>query len=196
MIPTNHNPYSTWGSTSSSGSSIYGALPYPNSPPPSNPLPNLATFHITAFDPTILNSQVVGTSNGQVYYTISTDAQMAGYTVVKRVDGQGVALVEWQRHARVEVRGAVQKQDTKDWLKISRDQSYRMMTVRGTQYKWVPENQYINLYSRSSTPQFYGRISRGEGSVVLEVTGDAMQNGLLDAIVTAAVILQCGSNID
>ncbi|KAJ7064787.1 hypothetical protein C8F01DRAFT_983428 [Mycena amicta] len=204
-IPTNLNPYSAWsqqssasGSSSSSSSSspsMYGALPYPNAPG-TNPAPNLATFHLTSFNPTILNCYVLGTSSAQIYYTVSTDSQMVGYTVIKTVDGRGVALVEWQKHPRVEVRGAVPKQDTRDWLKLSRDKTYRTMTIRGVQYKWIPDKEYINLYSRGPTAQFYGRISRGDNSVVLEVTGEAMQVGLLDGIVTAAVVLQCGQNFD
>ncbi|KAF7325981.1 hypothetical protein MKEN_00449000 [Mycena kentingensis (nom. inval.)] len=199
MIPTNMNPYSSWGGSSSSSSGatspIYGALPYPRASG-GNPAPSLATFHLTSFSPTILNSWVIGASAGQAYYQITTDKQMVGYTVIKTVDGRSVALVEWQKHPRVEVRGAVEKQDTREWLRISRDKTYRTMTLKNLEFKWIPEDKYINLYSKSSHPQFYGRISRAENAVVIEVTGEAMQMGLLDGIVTAAVILQCGQNID
>jgi hypothetical protein len=49
---------------------------------------------------------------------------MPGYTVFKNaLDKKSIALVEWTKHPRVEVRGAVPKQETKEWLKISRDKT-------------------------------------------------------------------------
>jgi hypothetical protein len=93
------------------------------------------------------------------------------------------------------------------------------MTVRGFQYTWAPENEYINvselylpllfgqvidddwlhfnqLCSSGPSPQFLGRISRGEDTVVVELTADAIQLGLQDTTIVVAVLLQCGHNID
>ncbi|KAJ7104398.1 hypothetical protein B0H15DRAFT_942392 [Mycena belliarum] len=43
---------------------------------------------------------------------------------------------------------------------------------------------------------FFARISRGEDTVAVELTPDALQLELLDTIVVVAVLLQCGHNID
>ncbi|KAJ7021689.1 hypothetical protein C8F04DRAFT_1040546 [Mycena alexandri] len=207
-VDTNHNPFGGWsnrtnhyspyGGGSGPPPSVFGALPYPT--PPSN-FPqqnsNISTYYLTSLNPSVLNCAVIDHGPRQrLHYSVSTDNSMPGYTVFKNAERKSVALIEWTRHPRVEVRGAVPKQETKGWLKISRDQTYRTMTVRGFQYTLAPDNQYINLCSFGSTPQFLGRISRGEETVVIELTPDAIQLGLLDTIVVAAVLLQCGHNID
>ena len=43
---------------------------------------------------------------------------------------------------------------------------------------------------------FLARIMRGTTTITLEVTPDAIQLGILDSIVTATFLLQCGRNID
>jgi hypothetical protein len=99
---------------------------------------------------------------------------------------------------------------------------YRTMTVGGFQYTWAPDNQYINVrvllhiwpfrpsprnrwcirtsgqLCSGPTPKFLGRISRGEDTVVVELTTDAIQLGLQDpdTAIVVAVLLQCGHNID
>ncbi|KAK7039705.1 hypothetical protein R3P38DRAFT_3181495 [Favolaschia claudopus] len=209
-------------SSSSPQPSLYGALPYVYS----NPLPipdrvtntntsvtpapqpgNLTTFCLTSPSPyahttsvlNVLNCSVLDARNSHVHYTISTDNSLAGYTVFKSaLEKISVGLIEWGKgKTSVEVRGAVPKQETKAWLRVSRDQTYRTMTVRGFQYVWSPDNQYINLSSAASpTPTFLGRISRGDETVVIELTPDAVQLGLQDASIVAAVLLLCGQRID
>ncbi|KAJ7667154.1 hypothetical protein B0H17DRAFT_1251948 [Mycena rosella] len=150
---------------------------------PTSSAPPLTAFYLTALRPTVLNCTVVG-PRARVHYTVSTDGAMPGYTVVKRAaDRKSIALVEWQAHPRVEIRGAVAKQETREWLRISRDQTYRTMTIRGAQYTWAPDNQYINLCSTGPIPRFLGRISRGDDSVFIELTPDALQLELLDTSV-------------
>ncbi|KAJ7912319.1 hypothetical protein B0H13DRAFT_2232533 [Mycena leptocephala] len=206
-VHTNHNPYEGWSKTNSghsnysSGSasgapppSIFGALPYPT-PPNTRFAPNLTTLYLTSLSPSVLNCAVIG-PHSRLHYSISTDSNMPGYTVVKNADRKSVALIEWTKQPRVEIRGAVPKQETKGWLKISRDQTYRTMTVRGFQYTLAPQDQYINLCSSGPSPQFLGRISRGDDAVIVELTPDAIQLGLQDTTIVVAVLLQCGHNID
>ncbi|KAF8205283.1 hypothetical protein K438DRAFT_1579731 [Mycena galopus ATCC 62051] len=225
-VYTNHNPYDGWsransgsgqnwsqyGASSSSsrggdGSSglglavgeappsVFGALPYPT--PPSSYMPNLTTFFFTALSPSVLNCAVVGPpGRSRLHYTISTDSNMAGYTVVKNAERKSIALIEWTNHPRVEIRGVIPKQEIKGWLKISRDQTYRTMTVRGFEYTWAPDNQYINLCSSGPSSQFLGRISRAKDGIFVELTPDAIQLGLQDTTIVVAVLLQCGHNID
>jgi hypothetical protein len=43
---------------------------------------------------------------------------------------------------------------------------------------------------------FLAKITRANGAVTLDMTPDAIQLGLLDVAVSAALLLQCGRNID
>jgi hypothetical protein len=45
-------------------------------------------------------------------------------------------------------------------------------------------------------PQVYAQVSRGEGTVTLELTAEAIQIGLLEICATATFLLQCGRSID
>ncbi|KAJ7104400.1 hypothetical protein B0H15DRAFT_766916 [Mycena belliarum] len=121
-VHTHLNPFDWSSHPSSSAPSVFGALPYP-SPTRATHAPQLTAFYLTALNPTVLNCAVVD-ARARVHYAVSTDGAMPGYTVVKRArDQKSVALVEWQAHPRVEVRGAVAKQETRDWLRLSSDQT-------------------------------------------------------------------------
>lgn len=142
-VHTHHNPFDAWSRAvsgpysyaphgappSAPPPSVFGALPYPTPPSTSahtNTGLTLTAFYLTSLNPTVLNCAVVG-PGGRVHYAVSTDGALPGYTVMKnaaRADRKSVALIEWQTHPRVEVRGAVPKQETRDWLRISRDQTY------------------------------------------------------------------------
>ncbi|KAJ7275632.1 hypothetical protein C8J57DRAFT_1177304 [Mycena rebaudengoi] len=196
--------YAPWGNGAAAPPpSIFGALPYPTPPPAggtphsqSDPAPaEMTTFYLASLNPTVLNCTVSG-PRGRVYYHVSTDSMMPGYTVFKSAERKSMALIEWQKHPRVEVRGAVSKQEARALLALSRDQTYRTMTIRGARYTVAPQDQYIVLSTAGSSPRFLGRISRGEECVVLEMTPHAIQLGLLDTAVVVAVLLQCGHAID
>ncbi|EEB88319.1 hypothetical protein MPER_13903, partial [Moniliophthora perniciosa FA553] len=75
-------------------------------------------------------------------YYIVTDPQQPGYTILRDVQGKSVALVEWQAHPLVEIRGVMSKQYVRDWLKLSSDK--RNMTISGKRYFWSPDDKYIN----------------------------------------------------
>ena len=95
------------------------------------------------------------------------------------------------------------------------------MEVRGMKYMWVPKEKTINvsemswlvhflngfflihfflsfqLYAATSgNPKFVARINRSNGAIVLDFTPEAMQLGLLEPVVTACLLMQCGRNID
>jgi hypothetical protein len=131
MAANHNNPFAAWqltsdnnggGSSAASGPppSIVGALPYPQT---SYPLPpdNRITFTFTSFNPTILNCTILGPHN-RPYFSVSTDASMLGYTVLKDVKSANVALVEWQNAPLLEVRGILSKRKITDWLKLASDQ--------------------------------------------------------------------------
>jgi len=48
---------------------------------------------------------------------------MPDYTLMKNASGTGLALVEWQDHPLVEVRGDLIKQGVRGWLKLSEDKT-------------------------------------------------------------------------
>ncbi|KIM46773.1 hypothetical protein M413DRAFT_63589 [Hebeloma cylindrosporum] len=198
------NPFDSWSQAGNGQSasnawngvgqppSVFGALPYPSDPNYSS----MVTFYFTSFNPNILNCSVVG-PRAQTYYRIVTDNQMPGYSVIKNAEGRNVSLVEWQTLPMIEVRGVLAKQHVRTWLGLTSDRSSRTMTVRGMQYTWSPSDKSINLYAGGPRDRkFLARISRANGAISLDMTSDAMQLGLLDIVVVAAFLLQCGRNID
>ncbi|KAL0579255.1 hypothetical protein V5O48_002759 [Marasmius crinis-equi] len=187
---TDTNPFAGWNNGSAS-SSVYGALPYATPPP----VANLVTYYLTSFNPDLLNCTVIGPSQRPSHFVI-TDPQQPGYTLLKDGKGKSIALVEWQAHPMVEIRGVMSKQHVRDWLGLSSDKRSRKMTVGGNRYFWSPDERFINLYTSGGSPRFLARISRGHNTITLDITGEALHMGLLDIAVTATVLLQCGRNID
>ncbi|KAK0203600.1 hypothetical protein DFS33DRAFT_813659 [Desarmillaria ectypa] len=202
-----NNIYGGWGQAPAP--SLFGALPYPTPPVPAN----YVTFYLTSFNPSMLNCTVIGPQQCP-YFNFVTDSNMPTYTVLKDAKDRSIALVEWQSHPLVELRGVVSKQKVRDWLQLSQDKTSRTMDVRGTRYLWIPREQYINvvssaingnvctdvmsaqLYSSGSSPRLLARICRGNGTITLDIAVEAMQMGLLDAAIIATMLLQCGQNID
>ncbi|KAJ6590228.1 hypothetical protein B0H10DRAFT_1831015 [Mycena sp. CBHHK59/15] len=188
------NPYSqAWSNTNSSNTnngqpSIFGALPFPS--PES--LPTFFTFRFTSFNPTIMNSVVVGPQS-RPYFRVISDAPILGVTVLQNSNGRNIALVQWHRHPEVEVRNVFSRQRSSQMLPLSSNQSSRTMTINGETYNFTPQENFIGLYSST---EMLGRVSRSEGSVTLELTGEAIRLGLLEPSITAVFLLQCGRNID
>ncbi|KAJ7698251.1 hypothetical protein B0H17DRAFT_927537 [Mycena rosella] len=192
------NPYSTWSNSNGSRAApgapvLHGVLPFAGPASASN----LVSFYFTAFNPTILNSTVIG-RNTHPYYKVTTDASLPGYSAVKNPDGKVIALVEWKDRPLVEVRNVFSKRRVSDWLALAPDGSHRVMKVNGQRYIWAPKQSTICLYPAGTlTPKLLGRICRGDdGTVSLELTSTAVTAGLLEACVVATVLLQCGHNID
>ncbi|KAJ7687995.1 hypothetical protein B0H17DRAFT_1203198 [Mycena rosella] len=58
-------------------------------------------------------------------------------------------------------------------------------------------NDTLQLYSAGlGAPQIYARVFREDEEVALELTQEAVQIGLLELCVTAALLLQSGRDID
>src|ERR1700728_443531 len=95
------NPFAEWQifeNNKSEPISIFGMLPYPNSlPPPCSLVP----FHFTSFEPTIMNSIVVG-PNSMPCYEVKTEPD--GVTMLMNAQGLPVSLIEWQYPPFVEIR--------------------------------------------------------------------------------------------
>ncbi|KIK68639.1 hypothetical protein GYMLUDRAFT_153830 [Collybiopsis luxurians FD-317 M1] len=201
-MDSSYNPFSGWAEVGQGSSSAlwdnngfapstFGALPYAHPPPP----PGLVTFYITSFNPDILNCTVIG-PNQQRYLRIVTDPQNPAYTIFQNPQGRSIALVEWQSRPLVEIRDVMSKSPVKNWLRLTSDRRARTMDQQGVQYTWAPQDKHITLYSAGSNPVFLARISRGYGTITLDLTNRAMQLDLLDACIIATVLMQCGRNID
>ncbi|KAJ7830320.1 hypothetical protein B0H14DRAFT_2353667 [Mycena olivaceomarginata] len=179
------------GTGSSPQPSIFGALPYPTR----NPTPMFMTFRFTQFSPTIMDSTVI--ANSRTYFRVKTDVPTVGYTVIHNSANQPTIVIEWLKHPVIEIRDILSKRQTSQWLELSADKTYRTMTARGKTFLWVPDGSHISLYSAGlGAPQIYARVAREEGAVALELTSEAIQIGLLEVAVAAALLLQCGRNID
>ncbi|PCH35194.1 hypothetical protein WOLCODRAFT_91463 [Wolfiporia cocos MD-104 SS10] len=194
------NPFNQggWGSGSGVAPSIFGALP---SLPitdtiPRSMQPNSVTFQFTNFNTTILNCTILG-PQGRAAYRIVTDPTAPSSTMWKDNESRNVATVNWQPNATVEIRGIASKQRVRDWLRLSSDQSKRIMQIGAIQYAWSPIDNFVCLYKVQSTaPTVLARIARGQRMVMLEMTPEAMQLGLLEAAIVATVMFTCGHNVD
>ncbi|KAE9406162.1 hypothetical protein BT96DRAFT_963661 [Gymnopus androsaceus JB14] len=176
--------------------STLGALPYWQPPPPTN----LITFYITSYNPAdILNCTVIGPDQER-YLHVVTDPHNPMYTLFQKIQASGgsrsCALVEWQRQPLVEIRDVMSKYPIRDWLHLNSDERARSMQFQNARYTWAPQDRYINMHSAGSNPVFLARISRGHGTITLDLTNQAIQLGLLDACIIATVVMQCGRNID
>ncbi|KAJ7659449.1 hypothetical protein B0H17DRAFT_954765 [Mycena rosella] len=174
--------------------SIVGALPFPPRLP--GPAPTLLSFSFASFNPSILNCTVTGPQS-RVYFRIVTDSPTVGFTVFLNAANQPVVIIEWLENPVLEIRGLLSKRPTSEWLSLSRNRSHRKMEARGKVFVWVPGGDHIFLYSAGlGEPQLYAQVSRGENSVTMQVTAEAIQLGLLEVCVAATFLLQSGRNID
>ncbi|KAF7311899.1 hypothetical protein MIND_00201100 [Mycena indigotica] len=206
------SPASSSGSSSASRASttpqpsIYGALPYPTQ----NPRPAFMTFRFTPLEASIsdgglLNASVTGPPNAKTYFRIRTDAPAVGFTVVAQAGSNApVAVIQWSgadmmATPMVEVKGIVSKRSTSEWLALSSEKSYRTMVARDKPFVWLPEGTHISLYTSGlRQPRMFGRISSEveTGALLLEISAEAIQIGLLEVCVVAAILLQSGRRID
>ncbi|EEB94968.1 hypothetical protein MPER_06135 [Moniliophthora perniciosa FA553] len=187
------NPFSSWNSSSGNTPSVYGALPSAGSPPS---LPGVHRFVFTSFNPDILNCTVIG-PNTQPHYYIATDSR---FTVLKRTDGKAFGVIEWQSHPIVEIKDLVRKQFSSGFLRLASDGRSRAMGFNEGEYFWVPQqapSEGICLYPARSS-ECIARITRDShgGSIILEVTQNAVQAGLLLPCVLTTVLIQSGRQID
>ncbi|KAF7317502.1 hypothetical protein MKEN_00836600 [Mycena kentingensis (nom. inval.)] len=194
--PNNANASSSTPSGTLPQPSIFGALPYPT--PTGGPAPVWMWFTFNGFNPNILNCTVTG-PQARTYFTIRTDkpGQAPGFTVVSNALQQPAVIIEWAKHPVLEVRDVVSKRRTVEWMPLAQGNKYRTMTARGRTFIWAPDDDDITMYSVGlGTPQTYARIYRDDDEVILQMTVEAVQIGLLEVCVAATLLLQCGRNID
>ncbi|KAH6907010.1 hypothetical protein BKA70DRAFT_1491839 [Coprinopsis sp. MPI-PUGE-AT-0042] len=152
----------------------YGALP------PANYSTSTLKFEFTPAQPDILNST----------------SRRNGVTAIMKPRNESLARIEWQATPIVEIRNVIPKANASQWLRLSQDQSYRTMTLFGKHYVWVPRGVAISLLSAGPSPPVeLGRIVRSSNTVVLELTSEAIQAGLLEASAVATILFQSGRNM-
>ncbi|KAF8888320.1 hypothetical protein BD779DRAFT_1416361, partial [Infundibulicybe gibba] len=154
--------------------SVFGALP---SPGPT--APPIVKFTFTSFAPDILNSVVYG-SRSQRHFTITTGH---GSTILRNAEGTHLAFIDW-RPTSVEIGETVPYQAVARWMALSPNRSCRSMAVRGRRYTWIPNEGMIGLYLMGSN-DLLARVTRSTDSVLLEITTEAIQAGLLEVAVVA-----------
>ncbi|KAI0739070.1 hypothetical protein C8Q80DRAFT_1113074 [Daedaleopsis nitida] len=191
------NPYGQQWQQGGAAPSIYGALPSAQvARAPHVAQADSVTFIFTNFKTTILNSAILGPQHRTAYRVVTEPAQPA-CTVIKDNESKSVAMVQWQPGATLEIRGVASRQRAREWLRLSSDQSRRIMEIHGVQYAWAPMDGFICMYKlHSSAPRVLARIIRIPSTVTLEMTQEAMQLGLLEPALVATVLLSCGHNID
>ncbi|KAJ7108733.1 hypothetical protein C8R44DRAFT_834116 [Mycena epipterygia] len=188
-----YNPNAVNNQALGTSPSVYGALPY-STPPIA--IPNFLRFTFSPLDGTILNALVMGPQS-RTYFRISTDSTSSGFSVVQNSKLESVALVEWRSHPIVEIQNIVSKRSSSQWLELSPDRTYRVMSARGRNFRWTPNEGHIELWSTGvPNPQLFGRISQGQSGVILELTSEAVQIGLLEVGVVSALLIMSGRNID
>jgi hypothetical protein len=79
---------------------------------------DLTNFHISAFNPTILNSTVFAPHSRPIL-RVTTDNTAPGYTIWKDNSDRNIALVKWQDHPEVEMPSVVSRQRVGEWLVLS-----------------------------------------------------------------------------
>ncbi|KAH9941576.1 uncharacterized protein BXZ73DRAFT_74797 [Epithele typhae] len=186
------NPFAQ-GNWNGQSTSVYGALPSLSTPATQL---YTVTYTFINFKSTILNSTIVG-PDGRTAYIVSTEANAPAYTIFKDTEKRNIGMVQWQPYASVEIRGGSARQRVRDWLRLSSDQSRRIMEANRVQYAWAPMDGFVCLYKvHSSAPRILGRVSRSPTAVSLELTAEAVQLGLTEPALVATAMLSSGHNID
>ncbi|KAI0350875.1 hypothetical protein OH77DRAFT_997049 [Trametes cingulata] len=189
------NPYGQW-QQGGAAPSIFGALPSLPATNPPTAMPDSVTFTFTNFKTTVLNSTILGPQQ-RTAYRVVTEPTAPACTIFKDNESRNVAMVQWQPHPTVEIRGVAAKQRVRDWLRLSSDQSRRVMEIRGVQYAWAPVDGFICVSKmQSAAPRVLARVARVPNVVILEMTQEAMQAGMLEPCLVAAAMMTCGHNID
>jgi len=124
----------------------------------------LVTFSFTSFSPDLNNCVVMG-PHQQPYMYITTDLRWPTYTIFQDVQGEIIALIEWQDHPLVEIRDVVSKCRVADWLSLAADRKWvhyldlsgsilkilpslprsRIMFCGGSSYTWSPKNMCFDV---------------------------------------------------
>ncbi|KAF8998306.1 hypothetical protein BDQ17DRAFT_1247855 [Cyathus striatus] len=199
------NPYAQGGWTTSSTSSscsgwtqapssVLGALPIVTG---ASKKSGFQTFHFTSFNPNILKCVVIGPTKD--YIDVITTSEAPECTVLRRADGEAIAIVEWFRRPFVEICGILPRTTAGQLLVLSPDRSSITMKFRGKTYIWVSAqaNNSICLYNMTYNPsEIVARVLIDSGSVTLQKTNEAIHSGLTEVTIVTTIILFSGRNFE
>ncbi|KAK0210038.1 hypothetical protein DFS33DRAFT_1251577 [Desarmillaria ectypa] len=187
------NPFNVWKAPSSSRCSpdippsIYGALPYTDSPA----VPGITTFHFACLNPSIINSVVFGPDNCPKFHVI-TEPSMPGYTILKAVDGGNIGMIQWKPDdSQVEIRGVMRKRAARDFL-FSYHHRYRVMRVGGMDYIWTSEQRSTCMYLGGDVSKRFAKITHDQSCFRLAMAAEAVSAGLLPSAIIAVILIQSG----
>jgi hypothetical protein len=102
---------------------MLNALPYTSKSSLSGPV----IFRFVAFSPTLLNSAFVDPDDLPLF-RVCTDASSSGVSTLQTAQGANIAFIEWGKHPQVGIRGLLPKQATAQWLALSPDRTYVILT--------------------------------------------------------------------
>ncbi|KAF8147695.1 hypothetical protein B0H34DRAFT_280344 [Crassisporium funariophilum] len=170
----------------------FGALPAPDVNPAS-----VLRFEFSSFNPDVLNCIVTGPGNRK-FFDITTPTP--NVTLIAK-PGETIGVINWQEHNYLEATGILSRQRTRDFLKLSSDQRYRTMLVAssGKSYAWIPRPSGIYLYSAEPHDSMQlARLSEdpARARVLLQITTEAVQAGIFELSIIAAILLYSGRNLD
>ncbi|THH21137.1 hypothetical protein EW146_g346 [Bondarzewia mesenterica] len=187
-----------WNFSDAPAPSVFGALPTVTTGCRLPPSSDFVVYHITSFNPNVMNSSVVGPgSQSHTAFRIITDPLQPQRTIWRDSHRRTVAIVDWSARSVVEMPGLIPRQSVRSWLRLSSDRTSRHMEVRGVHYVWAPVDHFICLYDmHGGASRIIARVSSLSSSVGVELTQRALQYGLLDVCILCASIFLSGQNID
>ncbi|KDR69073.1 hypothetical protein GALMADRAFT_77790 [Galerina marginata CBS 339.88] len=189
--PQNPHSINQWPWRPTSSAPTFGALPSFLERPTS-----VQKFTFTSFNPDIRNCVVLG-PNDHNFFTVHTNGSIT--TVLKANNPSPAAVIRWVQHPTVEAADGLAMQRANDFLKLSRDQTYRAMVADGRTYAWIPRENGIYLYNAGPHPPVeFARMRLGNDmtKVYLELTGEAFPAGLLKPTILSTILLFSGRALD
>ncbi|KAJ2926343.1 hypothetical protein H1R20_g10758, partial [Candolleomyces eurysporus] len=194
------NPFHTWDSSS-------GWNPAPIAAPLPTVLgsqPTVLTYDYVNPNPDVLNvlNCMITDRNAvpQMEVTTYPTSGETSRTVFSRRGTVGeFASIDWANYACVEINGYVSRQPINQWLRLSADGRYRIMTVEGKEYMWYHCDGcfYLDLHnfapSRSNPSLARVFPIPSSNAIRLELSTEAVQ---LQHAIVAAAILYSGRNFN
>ncbi|KAH8827880.1 hypothetical protein DL96DRAFT_1123298 [Flagelloscypha sp. PMI_526] len=159
---------------------------------------NTISFVFT-YERDIMNSSVLG-PRGQQYFVVATDSRkhLTPTTIIQSTRGTH-ARVDWhQPHPTAEWNGVLERQRAGSFLRLTPDQKQRTMAFGQNQFVWAPSNSSLSL-SRVDRhgSELIARVTASlHKSTILDISAEAVAQGMLDRVVLAVVLLMSGQPLD
>ncbi|PPR07060.1 hypothetical protein CVT26_005261 [Gymnopilus dilepis] len=187
------NPYAQWAGNNGAP---FGDPPTRGALPPANlESGTILTFCLPY---PVLSGNVTGPGQ-KVYFTIQTTAEAT--TIFQREEP--ISRIHWSNPTMVEARGVPASRPASQFLALSSDRKYRTMVLGNKRYYWTPYSDGTYLFDGPPGQIMNQRYAKMQAipvsrptTVTLEISSDAVHNGLLEPCILAALLLWGGRNID